>query len=497
MRKRRQGLRVLSGLLILALGASVGAQNDDEFARRQYESGRAFMQKQRYAEGLKDFQAVVDAFSKSSVADDALLQIALYHLEVAHELDAARTAIDRILKEYPDSDSAPMGYVLDGRHTMARSRTPEAVDAALASFERVFRLFPNSSAVAAARYYTGDTLLLVRRPQEALDHLRRVTLEFPQSIWAARAALAATAALVESDRPTAAFADLQQVRQRFPGTPEAATALNLNTILHRLYVRPAAQRYLFSGRYVGTENARFRDVVGVAINSTGQTLLAHRQGVSVFDRDAKLVQTLTANEPAAFFLGEADRVVVVQRDTLFSDGLPPVSVLIPGDRNQRRVEDIRAAAALTNGDRLIADRDGRSVVRIRPSGEFVGPFASVNARRLALNRLDDVAIIDDNSRNVVVVDRDGRTLATIQARGANYQIEDPVDLAYDAVGHLYVLDARRSVIHVFGPKYQHLATVSPPAAGEVSLQRPRAFAVDGAGRMFVYDDRSQRIQVYQ
>jgi TolA-binding protein len=485
--------------LVVALGARAGAQNDDEFARRQYDSGRAFMLKQRHAEGLKDFQAVVTSFPRSSVADDALLQVALYHLEVSRDLDSARTAADRLLKEYPDSDSAPMAYVVDGRLRIARGRTAEDVDGALASFERVSRLFPNSEAVAAARYFTGDILQLARRPGEAMGHFRRVTLEFPQSIWAARATLASVASLVDAERATAAFADLQRIRQRFPNTPEATAAMNLNTILYRLYMRPAARRFQFSGKYVGAETARFRDVIGVAVDSTGRTLIGHRQGVNVFDAGAKLVSTMPANEPSAFFLGEGDRVVVVQRDTLYSEGIPPLPIAIPAaaGRDGRRVEEIRAAVALSNGDRLIADRSGRAVIRVRPSGEYAGVFASVNARRLALNRLDDVAMIDDNGRTITIVDREGKTLSTIAQKGPNYQFDELADLAFDQLGHLYVVDGGRPTVFVFGPKNRLLATVTAAPKDQVALQRPRALGIDAAGRLYIYDERAQRVQVFQ
>src|SRR5215217_5704669 len=83
-------------------------QGAEELARRQYDSGLSFVQNGRYAEALKDFQAVVDSFPQSSAADDALLQICLYQLDVAQDLTAAQTAADKLLKEYPASDSAPM-----------------------------------------------------------------------------------------------------------------------------------------------------------------------------------------------------------------------------------------------------------------------------------------------------------------------------------------------------------------------------------------------------
>jgi len=51
-------------------------QGIEDLARRQYDSGLSFVQNGRYAEALKDFQAVVDSFPQSAAADDALLAAA-------------------------------------------------------------------------------------------------------------------------------------------------------------------------------------------------------------------------------------------------------------------------------------------------------------------------------------------------------------------------------------------------------------------------------------
>ena len=74
--------------------AAITEANED-LPRRQYESGLSFLQGQRYAEALKDFQAIIDSFPKSLVADNALLQIALYQIDVAHDLGTARTVSNR------------------------------------------------------------------------------------------------------------------------------------------------------------------------------------------------------------------------------------------------------------------------------------------------------------------------------------------------------------------------------------------------------------------
>jgi len=492
----KRGL-ILAIALTAAPAVRFAAQGSDELARRQYESGVAFTQNGRYAEALKDFQVVVDSFPQSTVADDALLQIALYQLEVAHDLPAAQAAVDKMLKEYASSDSAPMGYVVVGRLIVARSRAAADVESALASFDRVPRLFPTSQAVGAARFYAGDTLRLARRSEDALDRFRRVELEYPRSVWAARAELAAAASLVAADRATQALARLQRIRQQFPGSPEAATALDYNTILYRLYVKKP-NAYGFSGRYIGGERDKFRDVVGVTVDGAGRVLLGHKLGVSIFDPKGTVVRTVSSADPSTFFVEGRDRVVVVRRDAFIFEGTPtlPIGVPVPG-KVAREVEEIPSVVTLSGGDRLIVDRKAKTVIRFSAAGKYVGPFvASLNAGRIARNALDDVAMIDRESKGVVVADRDGKVTSRIAQKGTNYQFEEPLDVAFDPLGHLYVLD-NKSAVYVFGPRNRLIASLSSAGKEAGALQKPKAFAVDAAGRLYIFDDGPQRIQVYQ
>ena len=496
-RNRSVPLWLVAAAVAVAAPSPTTAQGSEDLARRQYESGLTFVQNGRYSEALKDFQAVVDSFGKTAVADDALLQIAQHHLDVAGDQGAAQAATDRLLKEYPASDSAPMAYVLVGRLTIARSQAPADVDAALASFDRVPRLFPASPAVAAARYFSGETMRIVGRNDDALQQFRRVTLEYPQSTWAARANLAASANLVATDRATQAFARLQRIRQQFPGTVEAAMALNYNTILHRLYLRKPAP-YAFSGRFIGAERDRFRDVFGLVVDPGGRVLLGHKQGIAVFDAKGTLTRNLAAVEPTAVFVEGHDRIVVARRTMLVPDGAAPVTIQVPvPGRVPREVEEIPAAITLSTGDRLLVDRKAKTVVRVSQAGKFVSNFATVDAEKIARNGFDNVAMIDRDSKAIVIVNREGKNLSKIPAKGQTYQLEDPSDIAYDALGHLYVLDSRRATIHVFNPRSRLIASIAVPGKTAGAMQRPRAMALDAAGRLYVFDDSTQRIQVYQ
>ena len=222
----------------------------------------------KYAEALKDFEAVVDIYPASSVADEALLAIARYQLDVQRNPVAAQATAESLLKKFPASDSVAMSYVVAGQATVAKGLTPGNVDAALASFDRVQRLFAGTEAVAPALVAAGDTLRRLGRCPEALDKFDAVTMAYPRASWAAAARLSSAACLATGGRPLDAMQELQRVILAAPGSPEAQQARTLNTIVYRLYVRPPARSpYGFSGKSIAGAGRQAQGRIGHGVRS--------------------------------------------------------------------------------------------------------------------------------------------------------------------------------------------------------------------------------------
>ena len=210
------------------------------------------------------------------------------------------------------------------------------------------------------------------------------------------------------------------------------------------------------------------------------------------------MKNVPALEPSAFFVEGRDRVVLVRLHTLQPEGGTPIVINVPvAGRPARQPEEIPAVITLSDGDRLVVDRKAKTVLRVTSAGKFVSNFANLDVERLARNDVDDVAMIDRQNKSIALADRDGKIIARIPAKGTNYQFADPADVAFDALGHLYVLDGNRAAIHVFGPKNTLITTITVPGREPGALQKPKALAIDAAGRLFVFDESTQRIQVYQ
>ena len=493
-------LTMTGSLMVLGCLAppSLGAQpNVEDQARRQYESGLEFYRAGRYAEALKDFQTVAEGYATSTVADDAMLAIAEYQLDVLHDPIAARTSAETLVKRYATGDAAPMGYVIAGRATLALDPSPVGLDSALASFDRVPRLFPRSEAVAPSLYYAAEIERRAGRASDAIDKLRRIAQFYPRSTWAARASLLESSLLLAGGQPQEAMRALQRVVRRYGSGVEASTARAWNTTLYRLYVRPPVQPpYLFSGRSIAGPGGKLKDVAAIAVAPDGKLGVATRTGVLVIDDKGAISRQMAATDARQVSIDERNRLFVVQKTIVGREGdrgMQRLSLTASSSAGPKLLQDISAGVRLLTGDLLIADREARIVARFDMTGRSLGSFAVGRFTRMAVGRSDEVAMLDSESKSIVWTDRTGKLLTKIPPRGAGYLLESPTDLAFDMFQHLYVLDKTQVV--VFAPGGRLLAVFTPDA--QSAFRSGTALALDSAARLYVYDDAQDRVLVYQ
>lgn len=502
-----------------ALAAAVLAQtSNEEVARRQLESGRAFARQGNYTEALKDFKAVSDTHPNSSVADNALLEMARYYIDIAGDMTAAAGAVDAIVKKYSTSDSAPDAYVLAGRLALARSHQGTDIDSALANFERVFRLFPNSEAVPRALALGGETMWYARRLDDALTYLTRAIAEYPASSSAAEAYLTLGRVLVARGDAPLAMEELQQVRNRWPNTPEAATALAQTTLLHRLYIRARTNpAYVLSAETIGP--AKLQNVVSLALSSRPTLFYAAESGLGILTTGSP-DRPQTVVRPRGLVVDRNGAVVAFDATSLRPATGNPILLSLPqSGGTPKPLTDLEAAAQFSNGDWLITDGDDRSIQRFSGAGTYVGVFAAGRLAPLVVTATDDVVGVDRDAKTIVVFDSTGKSTARIPFRGAGYDLQNVEDLAVDAFGHVYVLG--REAIAVFSPypatpatpatpaapaaaaaasratTYRLVTLFAPPQADTTAFKRATAFALDPSGAIYLYDDRAEKVMVYR
>ena len=494
---RALGLALLAVVAFVALPRAQG--NMEEQARRQLQSGLDFYRAGKYSEALKDFQTVAEGYPNSSVADDALLAIATYQLEIQRDPIAARATADSLIKKYATSDGAPMGYVIMGRATIEIDQTPAGLDSALASFDRVPRLFPSSDAVAPALYYGAEVDRRAGRREQALDRLRDVGLQYPRSVWASRAALLEARLLVAGGEPKEAMRALQRVVGRFGNSAEVTTARAWNTALYRLYIRaPGGEpAYGWSGKSIGGPvQGRFQQVASIAIAPDGRLGVATRGGILVFDDKGVPNRQAAAMEPRQFNFDNTNRFIIAEKSILLREtekGMQRFALTAATMGGPKLLQDISAGGLLSTGEYVIADRELRGAYRFSSAGQYLAAFASGRITRIAVSVSDQVAMLDVDTKSVIVSDRAGKMPSRIAQRGTGYEMNTPSDIGFDAFDNVYVLDRDRVLVFAPGGK---LLTIFTPGT-ESAIRNGQALALDAAARLYIYDEAQGRVAVYQ
>jgi TolA-binding protein len=516
----RGGSITLAVALLCAGGWATAQQSsDEEVARRQLDSGRSFARQGNYAEALKDFRAVAETHSGTSVADNALLEIARYFFDVVGDHKEAGTAVDVILKKYATSDSAPDAYLIAGQLAMARSHQAADLETAIANFDRVARLFPTAEAVPRSLQFAGQAFWYQGRLDDAMASLVRVGVEYASHPAASHAFLQAGLVLTSKGDAIGAMEELQQVRNRWPGSREAETALGRLTMLHRLYVRAKGGGAAFAATAETAGPARLQDVLALGQHVDGSLYWVGENGLGAL-APAKAPAPPAAQRPRGFARDSAGALWAIEVGAIRPFSGKPLALAVPRPNGVvEPIQKIDAAAQLSNGDWIVADDDEKSIHRFARTGEYSAPFSTSRVRRLAVNAVDEVAAIDREDKGVVILDAAGKVAGRIPARGQGYLFENIEDLAFDVFGHLYVLD--RGAIAVFSPHgaapaaalpagrraenqptgrgaaYRLLTLYTENEKSPGAFRRATAMALDASGGLYLYDERAQRVRVYR
>ncbi|HOX06323.1 MAG TPA: protein kinase [Planctomycetota bacterium] len=191
--------------------------------------------------------------------------------------------------------------------------------------------------------------------------------------------------------------------------------------------------------------------------------------VHVLDAGTRRIVSFRGGRPAGRFTcsDKAGRPVDVAYDPgtdsllVLDAGFKQVAVFSPaGERHADRSlgltvpgpGELAAASRLAvsrSGDVLAVCNEGRNVDRFSVAGQFLGrlggePFGA--AARLACTPSGELLALDGKARTVRRVDPRGWVLAEF---GGGKAFDDPVDLACDAQGKIYVLDAGAYAILAF------------------------------------------------
>lgn len=484
--------------MVALLTTTLSAQSSDEAAARQLlDSGRAALTAGKAADAAVAFDTVVTKYPTTSVADDALLERARYQLDVLHDDKAASTSVEQLIANYAASNSVPAAQLLRARLGLGESASADQRKAAVAALDRLSTDYAGTDVAAEALFRAAEATESAGGA-DALGRFQDLAARYPGMPIVAEGLMHAAALHTSAGEALKAMDVLQRVRTQYPKSAAAARALNQLTILHRLFLRPSSAAVFTYVRSVGGSTGKFRDFRDLVVDHANHLLVVTRNAVAEFASLSDPEETRETPNIDAAFVDAQDRLFTIHNQGVIrGEGRSPLT--LGTARSNGRIEpiDIDAAAAVSTGDLIVANRSQKTLVRFWADGRPKGEIAkAIGARRLAVSEQDTLAALDVDQKTITLLSRDGRVTGRIADRGAAYQLKQPGDIAFDALGHLYVLD--RSVVHVFSGRGDRLLTTfTSPEKSAGTFSNGEAIALDAAGRLYIYEGRTDMVQVYR
>ncbi len=495
-RLRLRGASVGSLLLVASVVLGQGAST--ELARQHLESGTQFYEQGRYNQALNDFQIIVSSMADTEYADDALLRIGRYYLDIEEDFAQAKENLDALLQGYPTGNAAPGAYYYLGEVVFRSDRTGRSIDDALANYQRVF-IYADNPWIPAALYSTGRALERQGKFQEAVDAYFQVIVDHPRSDWSAGALLGVGRSSVRQGEPIEAMTQFQEVRNVYPESGEAEASLDWLTLLYRFYGAPLlGQPVLFrrDDSFKVAMSDGFKDVKALRISDSGIHVLERgRKRVVTFDRAGQLAGTRGAANAHGLAVDPRGQVVIANEKGLVLDGVAK-SFTVQGKDGPEPLDKIRWAVRDRLGEIYIYDDKRKRILRFDENGGALGSFPDATPREVLAMDVDqrgNIVLLEKKDREVMVYTPDGRALARIPTKRGQLNFKKAADIALDPAGYLYILDEDQAQIAVFDGAYQYLTTLTTQSLGSGALQKPLTLDVDASGDLYVYDDKAKAI----
>ncbi len=224
-------LRIPAALLcVLPVLAQTPAQ-DGELVERLFRSGERAYAAKAHKEALDTWAQLLQTSPRSEFAPKVLIRLARHQIDVEHKPEAAMPYLDRLRTEYIKSPEAAEGLLLRGVLLARQARRPAELKDAMADFNRVLDLFPESEACAEARLQLGRAWRDQGQWGRSLQHFVDALHLHAGAAIVPRAMLEAASTLdLMGDLP-GALRLLQRLRTELPQSAEAQEAAWRTTVL--------------------------------------------------------------------------------------------------------------------------------------------------------------------------------------------------------------------------------------------------------------------------
>ena len=473
-------------ILFITFSGNALAQDNEAFAERYLEQGLKFLEQSNKDAGFQDLRTVVSSFPGSPEAPEALWQMSEF-LHTKDDHKARVSLLEELISKYPATLQAAAANVELGA-ILLQSKDCHDREKARSNFSRVISVFPETSAADSAHIELAHLLLLENRYHDAEIELTKVLIRRGEGNAGRRALKAFAKVYVLENAHIKAMSALQKLLVMVNSEQEKQALLADIQVLKRLYL--SKNRPVFRDKHFTILNSNIKKPVDLCFTSEGRLL--------VLDLRKAIFSINPQNH--------RDRFIVTSNDALIHIGHGPGNSILFLTENQIRTDDklirpsgippfkkLESAAWCLPGEFWVMDRSLDGIIKLDADGHFLG-------RKLELSADGDEVIcpvptggtwvLSPDQKCVFIYDHNGELSGKLKSAGAGYNLLQPIDIAVDQFGHMYILDKKLKNIMVFNSNLHKIAEFKLTKYGITS---PLSMAVAPDGSLFIADKKKHDI----
>ncbi len=453
----------MKSLLVLMLIGALTGGND----QRLFESGMAFKVNQNYEQALREFNLLVQQYPESDFADNALLEIGRYHLQVG-ETDQALAVFQQVVNAYGRSDSADNAHLYIGRVQFQRGE----LDAAYTTFFHIKGAFPQSDVLDESFYNLARISSLRGHHEKALYFLSLIYTRFSESDIFDDALLQAAYCYYQIGKAEEALKMTGVITEG----PRMPAAQNMTRDLLRFFLN---RKYRVAKPYFQMDSPALLEA------APGDMLYvsADRESFIQLVSPGKNRRQNTAGEVQALYDSPVNGLYFSTGDQLF---------LLQDRTPLRFVADGEPLTEITSffvdhfGRYWLYDKDNNVVYRYNKDRSLDRKFVMGKVDFIKLRRDGNIFVVGDSRDLIEVRDMDGMVKKRMN------QYPDVVDLGFDGLGNVYLLaDRGRNLVVLRHDLSLFQTLVLESVTG--SSTRYDHLAVDDAGNVYISSTRNNQI----